>query len=729
LDGSSTWGGGVNIIFNTYPFAFATPGGGEVQLSQYFRTLGAVGVDVAKFDLWRGFEQINDESVVHFFSCMPGSVHFVNECLRRGIPVVVSPNLWVTEETAHQYPADEIRAVLGAASAVVCNSDAESDLLARVFGLPRGKFFTVYNAVDPRFLQPVSPSQFRQASGIHGRFVLNVANIEVRKNQLALVRAMKKFPDMTLVVVGHVRDRDYADQCAALGGAQWRHVGSFPHASELLRSAYAACEVFALPSTLETPGLAALEAAACGCRLVITKEGSAAEYFGGGAVYADPSDVDNIALAIRQALESPRGVLHPTMEDCYVWPVVIQRLLPVYEVLLARKKAMATFFTSHGWVGEGFNEVECDGEGAFVWSRNSSNLQVPSGLMAWRWWSVADIEVDLFLDGVLVRQGLRVGPRWETFCLNVADDVGAKLRRLEIRVRGGAQIVGGRDLGVMLRDLAHLGCGELAEGARERWCLSHGLFFEAAGVRASDFHEVERDAEGPFVWSRAASSMSVPDGFVAWRWWSLAWTQVDILLNGVVAQKGVPVGPEWRLHWLDLSSVRPGAAHAVELRLSGGATTLGGRDLGVMMRDLVHFDAARRGDGRRERWCRQHGLVLEAAGARGEGFYPTERDGRGFFVWSRSQFNLHVPSGLVQIEGFVAQKSRVVLKVAGSDDPLLSVELDVGDSRLEFEVPGTSESPEPSEVVLEGSIEKLGATGHADPRDLGLAMRSVVFKN
>ena len=39
------------------------------------------------------------------------------------------------------------------------------------------------------------------------------------------------------------------------------------HRDPLLALAYSACSVFALPSTLETPGLAALEAAAAGAPL------------------------------------------------------------------------------------------------------------------------------------------------------------------------------------------------------------------------------------------------------------------------------------------------------------------------------------------------------------------------------------------------------------------------------------------------------------------------------
>jgi glycosyltransferase involved in cell wall biosynthesis len=714
--------GVVNIVLNTYPFAFATPGGGEIQLLQYFRHLQEKVLSVSKFDLWKGFEQLGEESVMHFFSCMPGSVHFLHSCSKKNIPVVVSPNLWVTEATAHQYPFDEIRAVLDVANAVVCNSNAECDLLARVFGLPRAKFFTVYNAVDEVFLEPVSPNVFKDAFGVRGKFVLNVANIEARKNQLALVQAMKQFPDMTLVVAGHVRDETYAEQCAALGGAQWQHIGSLPHASELLRSAYAACEVFALPSTLETPGLAALEAAACGCRLVVTKEGSTTEYFQDDAVYADPNDVGSIVSAIRQALEFPQDSLRAKMESQYVWPLVIKQLLPVYEALLVRKRAIAGFFAARGLQSEGFNEVEYDAEGAFVWSRASSFIYVAGGLVAWRWWSIADVEVDLLVDDAVVRQGVRVGPLWSSYCLELPEDSADGPHTVEIRVQDGASTVGGRELGVMLRDLAHLGGDEQTNDRREKWCLAHGLFFEAAGVAATGFHAPEQDEAGCFVWSRASSSVQVPGGLIAWRWWSLADIEVDLLVDGAVVRQGVRVGPSWSLYCLDLPVVSAEGAHNLEIRVKGAAHTVGGRELGVMLRDLVHLGAEGQTEGRRESWCLSRGLLFEAAGVQAEGFYPVERDERGFFVWSRSSFQLRLCGGRLGIDGFVAQKCRVSLSVAGGGEPLLVAELNVGDSHLDFYLPVSSAG---RALNINGFVEELEPTRHADPRDLGFAFRSI----
>lgn len=295
----------MKVLFATYPMAFHTPGGGEIQLLAYRNHLPAHNVEVDLFDPWN--PRFLEHDVVHFFSCVGGSVHFCNFIKQLGLPLVVSSSLWITDATRHLYPVDEIRHQFSLADRVVANSDIECDTLAQVFGLPREKFVTIYNGVEEAFYEPVPAQLFRDHFNIRGPFVLNVGNIEPRKNQLALMQAMKSMPDLKVVLIGHQRDPEYARACLEAGGSQVTYVGALPHESPLLRSAYAACDAFCLPSTLETPGLAALEAHAAGARIAVTQVGSTREYFADQVAYLDPDDVASIAQSIRSALTFERG--------------------------------------------------------------------------------------------------------------------------------------------------------------------------------------------------------------------------------------------------------------------------------------------------------------------------------------------------------------------------------------------------------------------------------------
>ena len=137
---------------------------------------------------------------------------------------------------------------------------------------------------------------------------------------------MKAFPDKKLVLIGHIRDPKYAEEVFTEGGEQVIHIGTLPHGSELHRSAYAACEVFCLPSTLETPGLAALEAAACGAKMVVTEEGATKEYFGDNVLYCSPTSVEDICNKLLDA----QTKLKVTINKHFLWREAMNSLLTYY---------------------------------------------------------------------------------------------------------------------------------------------------------------------------------------------------------------------------------------------------------------------------------------------------------------------------------------------------------------------------------------------------------------
>lgn len=112
------------------------------------------------------------------------------------------------------------------------------------------------------------------------------------------------------------------------------YLGPIPHDSLLLRSAYRGCEFFALPSTLETPGLAALEAAAQGASLVITSEGSCEEYFGESAMYVDPLSSESIEQGIRKAFDVTPAMAKQKIRDKFAWANGVKYLAETYQAVL-----------------------------------------------------------------------------------------------------------------------------------------------------------------------------------------------------------------------------------------------------------------------------------------------------------------------------------------------------------------------------------------------------------
>ena len=66
---------------------------------------------------------------------------------------------------------------------------------------------------------------------------------------------------------------------------------------------YSKAKVFALPSIYEGVGIVALDAAAMGCDIVITKLGGPKEYYHGKAIEVDPYNTDEIGIAVKELID------------------------------------------------------------------------------------------------------------------------------------------------------------------------------------------------------------------------------------------------------------------------------------------------------------------------------------------------------------------------------------------------------------------------------------------
>lgn len=328
----------LTILFNTYPVAFDCPGGGEVQLLKYIEQLEQLGVRALRYDPWNAKAQFNQADIVHYFSVQGGSWRFCSHVRDvRKLPLVISPIVWIDDPT--KYGMAEIGATLCMASHILPNSQAECDQLAALFSLAPSLFSPIVNGVDDIFFEPADPVLFREHFGIRNPFVLCMGNIEERKNQLRLIEALAG-TGLHLVLAGQDREVEYAARCRTSADDTVHFIGKLEHGSVMQRSAYAAAEVLALPSTLETPGLAALEAGAAGTRLALTEVGCTKEYFENHATYLAPYEVASIRAAVLKALARPRSSsLSALVRQKYTWRRAAEQLIKVYQSVLAARVA------------------------------------------------------------------------------------------------------------------------------------------------------------------------------------------------------------------------------------------------------------------------------------------------------------------------------------------------------------------------------------------------------
>lgn len=324
----------MRVLFNTYPVAFDCPGGGEIQLLKTKESLERLGVKIELFNLWK--PQFNSVDLVHYFSVQGGSINFCSYVKRKGLPLIISPIIWLGNDK-ESYPLAEIKELLNLSDLILPSSMAELNQLSHFFNIPKEKFFMVRNGVDPSFSTPISGVLFREKFNITGPFILNVANIEPRKNQLNLIQALKGL-GLQLVILGNIRDQQYFNECLKIGKDFVNYIGYIDHESDVLKSAYTACDLFVLPSLLETPGLSALEAGAAGAKIVITEIGCTREYFGDMVTYVDPYNIDNIRNGILTEMNLQRDdALKKYIIENFTWPKIGIQIKEAYERVLKNK--------------------------------------------------------------------------------------------------------------------------------------------------------------------------------------------------------------------------------------------------------------------------------------------------------------------------------------------------------------------------------------------------------
>jgi glycosyltransferase involved in cell wall biosynthesis len=182
-----------------------------------------------------------------------------------------------------------------------------------------------------------------------GRFWLNVATLEPRKNPRGLVQAYARLkaeigPTFPLVLAGGrgwLMD-DFQDTLHELGIAQDVHLLGYTADSSVL---WLLNNCFALvyPSLFEGFGMPVLEAMSQGAAVITSHAASLPEVIGDAGLLVDPLDVESIQQAMRRLYqgEVDRAALQQKARQrakLFSWQSAARRLLDVYAQVLTLPK-------------------------------------------------------------------------------------------------------------------------------------------------------------------------------------------------------------------------------------------------------------------------------------------------------------------------------------------------------------------------------------------------------
>lgn len=346
----------MKIIFATYQSAMFIRGGPYVVVTETGKGLKELGVEVEYFNMWEKPLEIFDCDLIHLVAANFAVYHLARSLVERKIRFVNTP-IFFTRRSASTirkickidkttrkflrglwWDYGMIRDICHWSEIVLPNTADEGKLISAGMDVPESKIEVIPNGVSKNFLYG-DPEIFIKKYGIKN-FILNVGHIgPERKNTLNLIKALGKI-DHPAVIIGRITAGGEAEEVLkeAEKNKNVLIIDGIAHNDPLLASAYAACDVFVLPSQFETPGIAALEAALAGAKIVITPHGGTREYFGGKADYVDPYSVGSIKEGIEKALnKSKNDDLKNFITDNFLWDKIAEKTLSVYQKVLNSK--------------------------------------------------------------------------------------------------------------------------------------------------------------------------------------------------------------------------------------------------------------------------------------------------------------------------------------------------------------------------------------------------------
>jgi glycosyltransferase involved in cell wall biosynthesis len=222
------------------------------------------------------------------------------------------------------------KAVVSGVDAVIANSVAEIDLIKSDLGVEPRASFVVPNGFNSRQI-----SEIVVKAGERNGIVV-AGRIEPRKNQCKVILGYKMLrrTDVSVEFYG------------ALNNAHPKYIMEFkrrlnPGLIEYrglvnqveLYKRFATAEVVVLASYFETTGLVALEALACGAKIVVSDTPYTREYFRDNAFYCNPYSSESIGLALKAALSVP-SKQRPIWLDDLTWDRNAELTFAAYDQVL-----------------------------------------------------------------------------------------------------------------------------------------------------------------------------------------------------------------------------------------------------------------------------------------------------------------------------------------------------------------------------------------------------------
>jgi glycosyltransferase involved in cell wall biosynthesis len=335
----------MKILINCpLPFALAH-GGQQIQVQRTLAALQANGVEAEPVRWW---DETQTAGLIHYFGRMPAE--HIKLAQQKNIKVVIGELLTAQgsrsqsqlrlqkfiSRTVERLAPRSFTAAFNwdsyqLADAVIAMTPWEKHLMNFLFDAPLEKIFIVPNGVEEGFLNA--------PKGERGQWLVGTATITPRKRVLELAQAAVRAQTPLWIIGRAYAETDpYARQFYALAKQHPQLIctDSPPMADRAgLAKIYRAARGFVLLSAMETRSLAAEEAAACECPLLLSDLPWARSTFENAATYCPlTQSVETTARALREFYDAAPNLPLPPKPP--TWNEIGRQLKTIYERVLKR---------------------------------------------------------------------------------------------------------------------------------------------------------------------------------------------------------------------------------------------------------------------------------------------------------------------------------------------------------------------------------------------------------
>ncbi len=232
------------------------------------------------------------------------------------------------------------------AAAIICVSRKEQELVAEKY--PRKKVIYLENGVNMEHFSSGDARKFRDDYKLHDeKIVLSVGSFNPQKNQALLLdsfaEVLQKHPGCKLVLIGTVYDQEYYKTLIGKAGKMKESVIIIPNLafdSRTLVNAYAACDLFVLPSLYEPFGIVVLESWAAGRPVICSGAGGLKAFVRdreNGLIFDANSQTDVVEKILRVLGDNDLAARlakagGKTAEE-HSWENITRKLIKLYEEL------------------------------------------------------------------------------------------------------------------------------------------------------------------------------------------------------------------------------------------------------------------------------------------------------------------------------------------------------------------------------------------------------------